>query len=172
MQGKLTTVRSKMEKPNVTSLGIHLKVKDINKSRKFYESLGFKTTFVYGSEEFKSTFDKNIATAPENYPGITYKVGDTTIEISEDHIGIKDKSVFQEMIKSSKVSAVVHVSSLASLFSNPLVEIKVPVRHYYWGTIEAVFRDPDGFVLVFIAPYSDEEFAKISKLTKIEKITK
>jgi len=50
--------------------------------------------------------------------------------------------------------------------------VKFPVRHYYWGTIEAAFRDPDGFVLVFIAPYSEEEFNSLSQLTKIEKIEK
>ena len=76
------------------------------------------------------------------------------------------------MIKTPKVSAVFHVKSLVPLFLNKLVKIKVPVRHYYWGTIEAVFRDPDGFVLVFITPYSEDEFANVSKFTKIEKITK
>ncbi|MBI2043992.1 hypothetical protein HYT24_01365 [Candidatus Pacearchaeota archaeon] len=161
-----------MEKPQVSGFGIHLKVANINKSREFYESLGFQTTFVYGSEEFRSTFDKSIATAPEDYPGITYKIGDATIEISEGHIGVKDKNVFQEVITTPKISAVIHVNTLLPILSNKLVEIKVPVRHYYWGTIEAVFRDPDGFVLVLMVPYSDEEFAKISKLTNIEKITK
>ncbi|MBI2592819.1 MAG: hypothetical protein HYW37_01485 [Candidatus Colwellbacteria bacterium] len=64
----------------------------------------------------------------------------------------------------------VNVDSLLPLFSNPLITIKFPVRHYYWNTIEAAFRDPDGFVLVFIAPYSEQEFKAISRFAKIEKI--
>lgn len=64
----------------------------------------------------------------------------------------------------------VNVTSLVPLFSNPLVNITFPVRHYYWGTIEAAFRDPDGFVLVFIAPHSEEEFKLVSQFTKIEVI--
>lgn len=27
--------------------------------------------------------------------------------------------------------------------------VTFPVHHYYWGTIEAAFRDPDGFVFGF-----------------------
>ena len=100
---------------------------------------------------------------------MTFKVGENAnLEIAEGHIAVKDKKVFKEKIKSPKVSTMVKVQSLVPLFSNKLVNLKFPVRHYYWGTIEAAFRDPDGFVLVFIAPYSEKEFKRISKYTKIE----
>ena len=91
-------------------------------------------------------------------------------EIADGHIAVKDKGVFKEEIKSTKITAMVKVKSLIPLFQNPNVKITFPVRHYYWGTIEAAFRDPDGFVLVFIAPYSEEEFKKVSELTKVEVI--
>jgi hypothetical protein len=64
----------------------------------------------------------------------------------------------------------VKVTSLVPLFDNPNVTITFPVRKYYWGTIEAAFRDPDGFVLVFIAPYSDEELAAVKKLVEVEEV--
>jgi hypothetical protein len=35
------------------------------------------------------------------------------------------------------------------------IEIDVRPRHYYWGTLELVIKDPDGLALVFITPYSD-----------------
>lgn len=162
----------------ITGLGIHIKVKDIQVSRRFYESLGLKPVFGYGDQEFLSTLPKGTPTAPEKYRGTTYKIFTDSeerqvaleLEIAEDHIALKNKQNAKETITSAKVSAMVHVQSLTPLFSNSNVTLKFPVRHYYWGTIEAVLRDPDGFVLVFIAPYSDEEFEKISKLTSIETI--
>lgn len=39
--------------------------------------------------------------------------------------------------------------------------ILVPPRHYYWGTLEVVIKDPDGLILVFIAPYSKIEAEKL-----------
>jgi predicted lactoylglutathione lyase len=36
---------------NIIGFGTHIKVKDIEKSRKFYEALGFKSVFAYGDEE-------------------------------------------------------------------------------------------------------------------------
>lgn len=35
-------------------------------------------------------------------------------------------------------------------------------RHYYWGKLEVVIKDPDGTVLVFTQPYS-EEAARVLK---------
>jgi catechol 2,3-dioxygenase-like lactoylglutathione lyase family enzyme len=160
-----------METPVITGLGTHIKVSDIEKSRKFYESLGFKPVFAYGDDAYRATLPEGLASAPEKYRGMTFKIGEgSELEIAEDHVGIPDKSVFKEKVKTSKISAMVRVKSVVPLFSNPLVKIKFPVRKYYWGSIEVAFRDPDGFVLVFIAPYSDEEYKKVSEFTKIETI--
>ena len=62
----------------------------------------------------------------------------------------------------------IHVKSVVPLFANSLIHITFPVRYYYWGSIEVALRDPDGFVLVFIAPYSQEEFDAVSKFTAVE----
>jgi len=155
----------------IAGLGIHLKVKDIERSRKFYESLGFVPVFAYGDEEFRASLPEGIASAPERYRGMTFKVSEgSELEIAEGHIAINDKGVFATPITSPKVSAMVRVRSLAPLFGNSLVNITFPVRHYYWGSIEAAFRDPDGFVLVFIAPYTEEEFKQVSKYRTVEVI--
>ncbi len=158
-----------MESP-IKSIGIHIKTADFTKSKEFYDSLGFKAVFSYGPGDYLKTLPEGLATAPEKYRGIVYEAGGSMLELAEDHIGIPEKRVFKEEIKSAKVSAMVNVGSLAPLFSNPLVDIKFPVRHYYWGTIEAAFRDPDGFVLVFISSYSEEEFKRVSEFTEIEVI--
>ncbi len=155
----------------VNGLGIHIKVKNLDVSRKFYESLGFKPVFAYGSEEFRKSLPEGLANAPEKYRGMTFKISDSAnLEIAEGHIAIKDKSVFGIKVHTPKISAMVQVASLAPLFDNPNVTITFPVRQYYWGTIEAAFRDPDGFVLVFIAPFSEKEKELVSKHVKVEEI--
>lgn len=160
-----------MSKCVVKGLGTHIKVKNLDVSRKFYEGLGFTPVFAYGSEEFRNSLPKGLASAPEKYRGMTFKVSDTAnIEIAEGHIAVKDKTTFTDRIETSKVSAMVQVESLVPLFESKLVTITFPVRHYYWGTVEAAFRDPDGFVLVFIAPYSEEEVTAIKKYTNVEEV--
>lgn len=160
-----------MEKAEITGFGAHLKVADIKKSREFYESLGFKPVFAYGDEEWRKSLPQGVSSAPERYRGITFAIeGGAKLELAEGHIGIKHQEVFKETIKNEKISAMVNVKSLVPLFSNKLVNITFSVRHYYWGTIEAAFRDPDGFVLVFIAPYSEEEFKQVSQFKPIEVI--
>lgn len=155
----------------ITEFGIHLKVADIMKSRAFYESLGFQPVFAYGDDEFRATLPAGLQSAPERYRGITYKIGDSAhLEIADGHVAVPAREVYQEKISSPKISAMVRVKSLLPLFNNPLVNIKVPVRHYYWGTIEAVFRDPDGFVLVLIAPFTQQELQELSRITTIQVI--
>jgi catechol 2,3-dioxygenase-like lactoylglutathione lyase family enzyme len=153
----------------ITGLGTHLKVRDIAKSKAFYDSLGFVAVFGYGDDEWRSGLGEGVATAPEKYRGLTYQISDSAnLEIAEGHVAVPDKAVYEELIMSPKISAMVKVDSLEPLFTNPLVELKVPVRHYYWGTIEAAFRDPDGFVLVMIAQYSDEELERVKKYVEVE----
>jgi len=101
---------------------------------------------------------------------VTFAIGDAKLEIAEGHIGVKHQDIFDKKIVDEKVSAMVNVKSLLPLFQLP-IELKFPIRHYYWGTLEAAFRDPDGFVLVFIAPYSEDELNKLNQLTKVEEIS-
>jgi catechol 2,3-dioxygenase-like lactoylglutathione lyase family enzyme len=155
----------------ITGFGTHIKVSNIKKSREFYESLGFKPVFGYGDEEWRTGLPKGVASAPEKYRGIVFAIGNNAkLEIAEGHVGIKHQDVFKETIKNEKISAMVNVKSLLPLFTNKQVSLNFPIRHYYWGTLEAAFRDPDGFVLVFIAPYSEQEFNQIGKFTNIEVI--
>ena len=70
--------------------------------------------------------------------------------------------VFKTQMENSKVSLMVYVDSVTDIIDrckNNGIELAVGPRHYYWGTIEVVVKDPDGLVLVFIQPY-DEAVAK------------
>lgn len=147
-----------------TGLGVHLKVKDINKSRDFYESLGFVPIFGYGDEEFRSSLPKGCASAPEIYNGVTYQLSESALlEIADGHVAVKPQ-VFQESINSPKVSGMIKTSSLVPIAEKLKTLTTYPVKKYYWGTIEVAVKDPDGFVLIFIAPHSDEEYAALTKV--------
>ena len=155
----------------ITGFGAHIKVSNIKKSREFYESLGFKAVFGYGDEEWKASLPKDIPSAPEKYRGIVFAIGDNAkLEIADGHVGVKHQDIFKKTIENEKISAMVNVKSLLPLFSNEHIRLSFPVRHYYWGTLEAAFRDPDGFVLVFIAPYSEKEEEQIKQFTNIETV--
>lgn len=159
-----------MSKLSFTGIGIHLKVKDIKASREFYEALGFKPVFGYGDEEFTKTLPEGCGSAPEKYRGVTYELKDgASLEIADGHIAAKPE-VFGETLESAKVSAMIKVDSVVPVIEKYKSRIKYPVRKYYWGSIEVALRDPDGFVLVFIAPASDEEYKKVSELTSIEAV--
>lgn len=156
----------------ITGLGLHIKVADMEASRRFYESLGFKPVFGYGSEDFRATLPEGVASAAEAYRGIVYQIGENgpKLEIADGHIAVADQQVFSAPVVSPKVSAMINVASIAPLFTNPEVSITFPVRHYYWGTIEAAFRDPDGFVVVFIAPFSEDELARVKDYVEVEEV--
>lgn len=147
-----------------TGIGIHIKVKDILKSRQFYEDLGFVPVFGYGDDAFRATLPEGCASAPERYHGVTYNLSDTSqLEIADGHIAVR-KDVFGESISSPKVSGMVKVASLVPIADKLKSLTTFPVRKYYWGTIEVAVKDPDGFVLIFIAPHSDEEYEALSKV--------
>lgn len=157
---------------NLVSIGNHIKVGDINKSREFYEGFGFKPVFAYGDEDFRANLEKlGVATAPENYRGVVYEVGEAKIpfEIADGHIAVKNKDCFKELIASPKVSAMVKVKSLIPIIESG-VKFTFPVRKYYWGSVELALRDPDGFVLVFIAPFSKEEVEAVKKFVEVEEV--
>jgi hypothetical protein len=158
-------------KDNLDHLGIHLKVRDIGVSRTFYETLGFVPVFGYGDQDFRDSLGE-IPTAPERYRGVTYAVGkaEAPFEIAEGHIAVKDQGVFAEALTSPKVSAMLRVKSLVPILEGTTLRPTFPVRKYYWGTIEMVLRDPDGWVLVLIAPYSEGEFQSVQRHLPIEVI--
>ena len=126
----------------ITGLGINIKVKDIQASRKFYESLGFVPVFAYGPKEFLHTLPQGTphAGSSEKTIGVHYALyGDeekkyvvAELELVASHIVLKHPEVVREKIESAKLTAMVHVSSVVPLFSNPEVHITFPVRHYYW----------------------------------------
>lgn len=162
-------------------VGIHIKVADLSKSRAFYEGLlDLVPVFGYGDAEFRRTLpagiqsitDDGLPGAPEKYNGVTYEpTHQSPIEIAEGHIAVPDRNVFAQRVESAKVSAMLRVKSLLPLLEGKGVRPKFPVRWYYWGTLEVALRDPDDFVIIVIAPYSEAEFKAISTLVDVEKIT-
>jgi len=137
---------------NILGLGIHIKVKNFAKSLAFYKTLGFKQVFAYGPQQ----------KVKEDYDGVVFAHGGTKLEIASGHRAVKPK-VFQQLLSSSKISLMIQVPSLKPLLTHcrkANIPLAVGPRHYYWGTLEAVIKDPDGVVLIFIAPYSASQ-AKI-----------
>ncbi len=62
----------------------------------------------------------------------------------------------------------IRVKSIVPVIEAYKDKIVFPVRKYYWGSVEVALRDPDGLVLVFIAPYTEDELANVSKLIHVE----
>lgn len=138
----------------IDSIGVHIKVKNFQKSVAFYEALGFKKIFEYGP-------DKKVK---EAYRGITYGVGGSRLELADGHAAVKP-SVFKESVLSSKMSLMINVGDIWDIMSKAKkanIPIAVSPRHYYWGTLEIVIKDPDGVVLVFISPYSKKNAKRIN----------
>ncbi len=138
----------------IKGIGTHIKVSDFQASAKFYESLGFQKVFEYGP-------DKEVK---EEYNGRVYEAGSCKLEIAEGHRAVKPE-VFKQKVESSKISLMVQVDSVSEIIekcSQNGIPLAVGPRHYYWGTLEVVVKDPDGVVLVFISTYSEEEAKKVN----------
>lgn len=145
----------------IKSIGVHIKASDFKKSTAFYESLGFQKIFEYGP-------DKKVK---EKYNGVTYGIGECRLELADGHVAVKPP-VFKEKIASSKISLMINVESIASIIrrcETHNIPLAVGPRHYYWGTLEIVVKDPDGVVLVFICPYSKAEAEKVNADEKFAK---
>lgn len=145
----------------INGIGVHIKVKNFPRSREFYEALGFESVFSYGQG----------LKVQEIYSGMVFQHGSSKIEIADGHRAV-NKSVFQESIPSSKISLMINIDSLQEVIEKAAranIPIAVPPRHYYWNTLELVIKDPDGVVLVFIAPYSDHEAKAINADTTFSK---
>jgi catechol 2,3-dioxygenase-like lactoylglutathione lyase family enzyme len=137
----------------INTIGVHIKVKDFKKSEKFYKSLGFKTVFEYGP-------NKKVR---EDYNGAVFEHKGAKLEIANGHRAV-NPDVFREAIMSSKLSLMISVNSLGEvikLCKRHKIKIAVGPRHYYWGTLEMVIKDPDGVVLVFIAPFTQSEASRL-----------
>jgi uncharacterized glyoxalase superfamily protein PhnB len=133
----------------IRNINVHVKVKDFKKSLAFYESLGFKKVFAYGPDQ----------EVKESYNGAAFSHGGTTLEIADGHRGVKP-AVFQETVPTSKISLFLEVDTISEMLETCRkagIEPIVGVRHYYWGKLEFVIRDPDGVIIVFFAPYSESE---------------
>ncbi len=113
-----------MSKCEFTELGIHVKVANVEKSREFYESLGFERTFAYGDASWLAKFCKLVVGSskfPDGYRGVEYRLSDwTRIEFGEGRPSVR-ATVFKEVIKSPMISAMIKVKSLLPLLANPLV---------------------------------------------------
>lgn len=139
----------------IKSTGVCIKTKDFAKSRAFYEGFGFKAKFEVGPD--KEIKDKSNVVIFGSETGGNF-------ELTDGHVAIKP-SVFQETIESSKISLMFEVDSLEEILSlakKMKLEPAVPVRHYYYGNLEAVFYDPDGTRVVFIEPYTAELAKKLN----------
>jgi catechol 2,3-dioxygenase-like lactoylglutathione lyase family enzyme len=154
----------------VTGFGVHLKVASISASRAFYEDyLGLTPVFAYGDEQFVKSFPSDVTTVSEDYSGVTYEIpGGAKIEIADGHIAVKDADVFSSPIVSPKVSAMINVTSLVPLLDKSAIRPKSTVKKYYWGSIEMVLRDPDGWVVVLIAPFSEAELAAVRERVDVD----
>ncbi len=92
------------------------------------------------------------------------KHGGCKLEIADGHRAVK-KEVFLEQVTSSKISLVIYVSTLGNVIKScerAGITIAVKPRHFYWNTLELVIKDPDGVVLVFVAPYIKREAKKLN----------
>lgn len=138
----------------IKSIGTCIKAKDFSRSRAFYEALGFPVTFEVGPDkEIKS--ESNLVIFGSETGG--------KFELIDAHPAIKP-AVFKENIPSSKISMVFEVDSLADIIERAHTMDVAPVvgvRHYHYGSLEVVFRDPDGTVIVFVEPYTEESAKKL-----------
>ena len=137
----------------ITGIGTHIKVRDFKRSVAFYKALGFKKVFECGPN----------CPVKEAYSGMIFEHGGCKLEIADGHRAVK-KGVFLEQVTSSKISLVIYVSTLGSVIKScerAGISIAVKPRHFYWNTLELVINDPDGVVLVFVAPYSKQEAKKL-----------
>ena len=133
----------------IKAIGTHIKVSDFAKSLAFYKALGFKKVFEYGP-------DKEVK---EAYNGVDFEHNDCVLEIADGHRGVKPE-VFNQMVTSSKISLMITVDKIQDIIEKCKqnnIPLAVEPRHYYWGKLEVVVKDPDGTVLVFVQPYNEED---------------
>lgn len=138
-----------MDETVITALGINIKVADLARSQAFYEAFGFQQLGAFEG-------------------GVIYGVGGVALlELNARHPAVA-ADVFQSRITTAKTSLMVHVPSLLPALAaaeQAGIPLAVPPRRFPWKTIEVVVRDPDGFVVVFIAPETPAEVLAVQAHT-------
>lgn len=136
-----------MDEIAIMALGVNLKVADLARSRVFYEALGFQELGAFAG-------------------GVVYGIGGVALlELNDRHPAVAP-AVFQERITTAKTSLMVKVPSLLPILAaaeRKRIPLAVPPRRFPWQTIEVVVRDPDGLIVVFIAPDSEAEFQAVQE---------
>ncbi len=138
----------------MNKFGIHIKVKDIQKSYAFYKAFNLRPLFAYGNTKWQEQIKKdfpNTPTVDEKYEGVTLDINGALLEIANGHVAVKQE-VFNQNIASSKVSAMIDINSIEEVVNTcekNNFQIVVDPIDYPWGTREIVVKDPDGFILVF-----------------------
>lgn len=162
-----------------TGVGIHLKVSDIKASRSFYEeALGLVPARGSGTDDFRRSLPDFLATnrgdglpgSPDAWNSVTYvPTAHGELEIADGHPAV-DTVVFKRSVDGPKVSAMLHVESLLPLVRDRRIQPTYPVRVYPWGSVEVVLKDPDGFVVVLIAPASKDEIAMLEAVVRVDDV--
>lgn len=137
-------------KRSPSSIGTHIKVKNLHNSLNFYERFSLKPIFVYGGKEHLARFS-DVPGAPEKYNGVIFGIGNGMLEIADGHSAVKPE-VFKQDVKSSKISIYLDVESVDEVRQVAVdnnLDIAVDIKEYPWGKREIVLRDPDGMVVVF-----------------------
>lgn len=148
-----------MTDPQLSRLGVNLKVRDFARSKAFYDAFGFRILFEFGPG------------LPGNSPfrGLFYEVGQALLEVSEGHLAVRPE-VFAAPIESSKVSLMIYVPSLIpilDIIEQRQVEISVRPRQFPWGQIGVIVKDPDGLVLAFLSEASPDEIQQVQARTDV-----
>ncbi|MGI8913962.1 MAG: VOC family protein [Chloroflexota bacterium] len=141
-----------MDKIAITALGVNIKVADLVRSQAFYEAVGFQLIATFTG-------------------GVIYGVGGVALLELNAHHPTVAAEVFQTRITTAKTSLMVHVPSLLPVLTaaeQAGIPLAVPPRRFPWKTIEVVVRDPDGFVVVFIAPDTPEESQAVQGRTSAD----
>lgn len=131
----------------IKAIGTHIKVNNFEKSLKFYTSLGFTKVFEYGPTK----------QVKEDYSGAVFEHGGGKIEIADGHRAVKPE-VFKQVVPSSKISLMIETDDIEDIIKKcekAGINLAVDPRHYYWGKLETVIKDPDGTILVFTMPYNE-----------------
>ena len=148
-----------MTDPQLTQLGVNLKVRDYDRSTAFYDAFGFRKLFEFGPNQ----------PGASKFRGVFYQVGNALLEVSEGHMAVRPE-VFEAPIENSKISLMVYVASLLPILAiceQRGIEISVPPRQFPWGQIGVVVKDPDGFVIAFLSQVSPEEVQQVQTRTSL-----
>jgi catechol 2,3-dioxygenase-like lactoylglutathione lyase family enzyme len=148
-----------MTGPQLSKLGVNLKVRDFARSKAFYDAFGFRLLFEFGPG------------LPGNSPfrGLFYEVGNALLEVSEGHLAVRPE-VFATPVQTSKVSLMIYVPSLVpilDIIEQRQVEVSVKPRQFPWGQMGVIVKDPDGLVLAFLSDASPDEVQRVQARTDV-----